>query len=96
MAHTGKPIFNEALRMRVKRIAGQVEAIDKALAGHAACADLLHQVAGVRGAVNGLMDEIFEAHLREHVARPGLSDAERAEAADELVAVIRRYAKSGR
>lgn len=93
MAHTRDPKDNAALLMRVKRISGQMEAIARALSSGAECADVLHQVAGVRGAVNGLMDEIFEAHLREHVARPGLSDVERTQGADELAAVMRRYAK---
>jgi len=39
------------------------------------------------------MDELIEDHLREHVARPGLSDELRAEAADELIAAVRRYAR---
>lgn len=77
----------------MKRLAGQIEAIDKALLRDAPCAELLHQVAGVRGAVNGLLDEIVESHLLEHVARPGLSDEERAQGAEELKAVICRYAK---
>jgi DNA-binding FrmR family transcriptional regulator len=81
------------LLARVRRIAGQVAAIEKAIAGDAGCSAVLHQVAGVRGAVLGLMDELIEDHLREHVARPGLSDGERAEAADELIAATRRYAK---
>ncbi len=91
MSHTktGK----DQLLARVRRIAGQVGAIEKAIAGEAGCSTVLHQVAGVRGAVNGLMDELIADHVREHVARPGLSDAERAEAADELIAVVRRYAK---
>jgi len=93
MAHTQDPKSTAALLMRVKRITGQMEAIERALTSGADCATVLHQVAGVRGAVNGLMDEIFEAHLREHVARPGLSDAERAQGACELTTVLRRYAK---
>lgn len=93
MAHTNDPKHNAALLMRVKRIAGQVEAIERALSAGAECADVLHQVAGVRGAVNGLMDEIFEAHLNEHVVRPGLSDAERTKGAEDLLTVLRRYAK---
>ena len=54
---------------------------------------MLHRVAAVRGAVNGLLDEIIAEHLNDHVALPGLSDEERAVGADELLAVIRRYAK---
>ena len=83
----------DQLLARVRRIAGQVAAIEKAIAGEAGCSAILHQVAGVRGAVLGLMDELIEDHVREHVARPGLSDAARSDAADELIAAIRRYAK---
>lgn len=78
---------------RVRRIAGQVAAVEKALASDAPCATVLHRVAAVRGAVNGLLDEVIAEHLKEHVALPGLSDDARAEGAGELLAVIRRYAK---
>lgn len=78
---------------RVRRIAGQVAAIEAAIETEADCAKILHQVAGVRGAVGGLMDELIEDHVREHVAHPGLSDEARSRGAEELVAAIRRYAK---
>ncbi len=83
----------QPLLARIRRIAGQVAAIEKALEGEADCATVLHQVAGVRGAVLGLMDELIEGHLREHVARPGIDDEARSAAADELMAAIRRYGK---
>jgi DNA-binding FrmR family transcriptional regulator len=78
---------------RIRRIAGQVEAIERALTGDADCSVTLQRVAAARGAINGLMDEIVEDHLRQHVARPDLRDAQRAAGADELIAVIRRYIK---
>lgn len=76
---------------RVRRIAGQMTAIEKALEADLGCASVLQQVAGVRGAVNGLMSQIIEDHLREHVARGGLSAEQRSAGAEELIAVIRRY-----
>lgn len=91
MAHANAN--KEQLLARVRRIAGQVSAIEKAIGDEAGCSVVLHQVAGVRGAVFGLMDQLIEDHVREHLARPGLSNADRADAADELIAVIRRYAK---
>lgn len=91
MAHLKKD--QTRLLARVRRIAGQIDAIARALTAEADCATVLHQVAGVRGAVNGLMDEIVEAHLREHVARADLDDAARAAGADELIAALRRYGK---
>lgn len=84
---------DEALVKRVRRIAGQVAAIERALVGGEDCATTLHLAAAARGAMNGLMDQIIEAHLRAHVAGPGLRDDERAQGAEELIAAIRRYAK---
>ncbi|KMO42996.1 transcriptional regulator [Methylobacterium variabile] len=83
----------DQLLARVRRIAGQIAAIEKAIEGEAGCSAVLHQVAGVRGAVNGLMDELIEDHVREHVARPDLTDEARSAGAEELIAAVRRYAK---
>lgn len=91
MAHTTSN--KDQLVARVRRIAGQMAAIEKAIAEEAGCSAVLHQVAGARGAINGLMDELVEDHLREHVVRPDLEDEERASGAQELIAVIRRYSK---
>lgn len=82
-----------ALVARVRRIAGQVAAVERGLTDGAECAAVLQQVAAIRGAVNGLMDQLLEAHLRQHVAAPELDPAARQSGADELIAAIRRYAK---
>lgn len=87
--HAGK----SDLLKRVKRIAGQVQAIERALESEAECATTLHLVAATRGAINGLLDEIVEAHAREHVAKTGLTDQARAEGVEELLQAIRRYNK---
>lgn len=86
---TGK----QQLVARVRRIAGQMAAIEQAIDREAGCAAILHQVAGARGAINGLMDELLADHVREHVAHPDLDGAARAAGADELIAVLRRHAK---
>ena len=91
MAHTSSN--QTQLIARVRRIAGQIAAIERAIEEEAGCASVLHQVAGARGAINGLMDELVEEHVREHVARPDLSDAERAAGAEELIEAVRRYVK---
>jgi len=81
------------LLKRVKRIAGQVQAIERALDSDDDCSKTLLLVASTRGAINGLMDEIIEDHAREHVANPTLSNEERAKGVDELLEAIRRYSK---
>lgn len=91
MPHLSSP--SSDLVARVRRIGGQVSAIERALGAGAECEKVLHLAAAVRGAVNGLMEEIIAEHLEEHVAAPGLSDADRTRGARDLLAVIRRYSK---
>jgi DNA-binding FrmR family transcriptional regulator len=79
---------------RVRRIKGQLEAVERALEDAAACADVLQVLAGARGAMNGLMAEVIEDHIRHHVASDAIaSQGERDRGADELVDVIRSYLK---
>ena len=84
---------SDALLVRVRKIAGQVNAVEKAISTGMSCTSTLHRVAAVRGAVNGLLDEIIATQLEKHVASPGLDDLQRAQGADELQTVIRRYLK---
>ncbi|KKN50346.1 hypothetical protein LCGC14_0633610 [marine sediment metagenome] len=79
---------------RVRRMRGQVEALERAIEADKGCAEVLHQIAAVRGAMNGLMAEVMEDHIQMHVAHPDIeSDAERRKGADELIDVIRTYLK---
>ena len=81
------------LLKRVKRIAGQIQAIERALDTDEDCSKTLLLVASTRGAITGLMDEIIKEHAREHVANPALSDEERNKGVEELLEAIRRYSK---
>ncbi|WP_321794699.1 metal/formaldehyde-sensitive transcriptional repressor [Caballeronia sp. J97] len=81
------------LLKRVRRIAGQVQAIERSIEAEAGCEKVLHLVAATRGAMNGLLDEIIESHAREHVAHPDLTIEQRAEGVDVLIEAIRRYSK---
>lgn len=69
MSHTvtGK----KQLIARVRRIGGQVTALERSLEADAGCEAVLHQVAAVRGAIQGLMTKVLEDHLRQHVATSG-------------------------
>ncbi len=80
------------LLSRVRRIRGQVEALERALEAERGCAQVLQQIAAVRGAINGLMLEVMEDHIETHVASARISsDAERRQGADELLEVVRTY-----
>jgi DNA-binding FrmR family transcriptional regulator len=90
MAHTIKN--KSKLIARVRRIKGQVEAVERALEAEIGCADVLMLVASLRGAIQGLTAEVMEDHIRNHVVNPDTdSDAERAKGAAELIEVVRTY-----
>ncbi|WP_404476354.1 metal/formaldehyde-sensitive transcriptional repressor [Novosphingobium sp. BL-52-GroH] len=84
---------NQALVLRVRRMIGQLQAVERALVGGEDCAKTLLLSAAVRGAVNGFIDELIEDHLRTHVAAPDLSPQERDEGVQAVITAIRRYAK---
>lgn len=92
MSHTIKE--KSKLLARVRRIKGQVEAVERALEAELGCSDVLQLVASVRGAVNGLTIELIEDHIVHHVVDPHHEpDADRAKGAADLIEVVRTYLK---
>jgi DNA-binding FrmR family transcriptional regulator len=84
----------QRLLARVRRLRGQVEAIERALESEAGCEKVMHLIAGVRGATAGLMSEIVEDHVRNHLVDetkyPGALDQD---ATQQLLEVVRAYLK---
>ena len=77
---------------RVRRIRGQVEAIERALEDEAGCAQVMHLISGCRGAINGLLAEVVEDHVRTHLVDPERNpDALNADAAEQLIDVVHTY-----
>lgn len=92
MGHTVRE--KQKLLNRVRRLRGQIEAVERALETELGCADVLQLIAGARGAINGLMAEVMEDHIRQHVVDPAREpDAGRARGAEELIDVVRSYLK---
>jgi DNA-binding FrmR family transcriptional regulator len=91
MAHTTKE--KTKLINRVRRVRGQVEALERAVEEEKGCADILHLVVAARGAMNSLMAEIIEDHIRMHVVDPAHELGSRAEGAEELIEIVRSYLK---
>jgi DNA-binding FrmR family transcriptional regulator len=82
------------LLARISRIRGQINGIEKALNEERECGEVLLTLAACRGAMNALMAEILEGHVRQHLLPSGSQkDAAAAGAAEELIEVIKRYLK---
>ena len=90
MAHTSKD--KERLLNRIRRIKGQINGIEKALEDNEECSKVLQTIAACRGAINGLMAEVLEGHVRFHVVDARRKQtAGQAEATEELIDLVNRY-----
>ena len=78
---------------RVKRIRGQISAVERALEAEDDCPDILMQLAAVRGGVNSLMAEVLEDHIRLHMMSPAKTQASSTEVAEDLIDLVRAYLK---
>jgi DNA-binding FrmR family transcriptional regulator len=92
MAHTQEE--KKRLLNRVRRIMGQVGAIEKTLDQEGECSEVLHTIATCRGAMDALMAEVIEEHIRFHILdQHGEATDEQERAADDLVTALRSYLK---
>ena len=89
MSHTIRD--KKKLLDRVRRIKGQVEAIERALEQEREHAEILQTIAASRGAINGLMAQVMEGHVRVHLVDPKRQTREQAEAVEELIDVLKMY-----
>ena len=76
----------------MRRIRGQVEAIERALEAKADCAQVMNLIAASRGEINGFLAEFVKDHIRTHlVARePGAVEPD---AAVQLIEIVDSYFK---
>ena len=84
----------EKLLNRIKRLRGQLEAIERAVRSDLECADVLQQATACRGALDGFIAEVIEDHIREQMIDPDSPRGDpRTAAALELVDIVHRYLK---
>jgi FrmR/RcnR family transcriptional regulator, repressor of frmRAB operon len=92
MGHTIRD--RKKLLARVRRLRGQVDGIERALTKEMGCEQVMHLIAGARGAMAGLMAEVLEDHVRSHLVdaekHPGALNTD---AAEQLLDVVRTYLK---
>jgi DNA-binding FrmR family transcriptional regulator len=91
MPHT--PEEKKRVLARVRRVRGQLDALESALEEGADCGPVLQQIAAMRGAVNGLMAGVLESHLREEfTSMVDTTDAQRS-SIDGVISMVRTYLK---
>ena len=88
MAHT---IANkEKLLLRVKKIKGQLSGIEKALEDEKDCFKILQQISATRGAIQSLMSEVLDGHIKEHLGNH-VNEAQREEEIHNLASLLKTY-----
>jgi FrmR/RcnR family transcriptional regulator, repressor of frmRAB operon len=90
MSHTIRE--KRKLLIRVRRILGQMKAVERGLENEVGCEQIMHLIASARAAMAGLMSEVVADHVQTHLVKPERQPvASRREAAEELLAVVRAY-----
>jgi DNA-binding FrmR family transcriptional regulator len=87
------PKEKQKLFSRIRRLGGQVAAVERAVADGAECADILMLLAAIRGGVNSLMAEILEDHVRLNIAHPNGAMESPEELTEDLISLVRAYLK---
>ncbi|TAL54394.1 metal/formaldehyde-sensitive transcriptional repressor [Pandoraea sp.] len=90
MSHTIRE--KQKLLNRVRRIKGQVEAIERALQEERGCMEVLQLVTSSRGAMNGLLAVVLEDHIRTHLVDAEPHD-EHGSGTEQLIEVVHSYFK---
>ena len=83
----------QKLLSRIKRLAGQIDAVQRSVTDGDECADILMLLAAIRGGVNSLMAEILEDHVRLHILHPDRGGGSPQELTEDLISLIRAYLK---
>ena len=77
---------------RVRRVRGQIEAVERLLENESECEEILQQIAACRGSINGLMSEVLEGHIRFHlVERRHEGKSGKSNAIEDAISITKSY-----
>lgn len=82
----------EKLLLRIKKIKGQLNAIEKAVEDEKDCFKVLQQISASRGAIQSLMSEVLDSHIKEHLGNH-VSEKQREEEIENLALLLKTYLK---
>ncbi len=80
------------LLQRLRKLRGQLDAVERSLTADEDCGGQLMLLAAVRGGVNSLMGEVLETHIRFHLT-DGAREQIAPELAEDLIDLVRAYLK---
>ena len=76
--------------LRVRRIVGQLQAIERMLVDERECSDVLMQIVAARRALKALAEKLIHSHVRHCIEEAGSREESRKKLG-ELLTVLERY-----
>ena len=89
--HCRPGLEKRALVVRLRRIKGQIEGLEKMVEADAECSDVLMQVVSARRALKSFSEELIGSHLQDCLANAAGESESRREL-HSLLTVLKRYA----
>jgi DNA-binding FrmR family transcriptional regulator len=86
-------VGKKKLVARIRRIKGQAIAVESSLESSSDCMAILQQISALKGAVNGLMKEVLEGHLREHLGDEDITPEQRQNEIEQVITILKSYLK---
>ena len=86
----GYALHKTALNNRLRRVEGQVRAVNTMVQDDVYCIDILTQIAAIHGALDKVTTELVRDHTKHCLQNNTMSSDQQAKKADELVNVIAR------
>ena len=80
----------DALRLRLRKISGQLNAIDRMLAEDRDCAETLTQLVSARRGIKSLAEKLIHSHM-QHCIEGARDQADARKKMRELLTVLERY-----
>ncbi len=81
-----------SLQLRLKKVVGQLNGIQKMLAEDVPCEDILNQLNAVNGALHRISFIILDGHLR-HCVRDGIESGKADETIESFAEALENFSK---
>ncbi|MBQ9688995.1 MAG: metal-sensing transcriptional repressor [Candidatus Methanomethylophilaceae archaeon] len=83
---------SENLHRRLKKISGQVAAVDRMIDEDVPCEDIMIQINAIKSAVHSVGQIVLEGHIR-HCVKDGIEHGDADKTIEEFAEVIRQFSK---
>ena len=92
MSHTSEDPAADAraLRLRLRKISGQLKGVEGMIDGPYECAEVLNQLVSARRAIKSLAEKIINDHLEHCMTDTGTAETRRRQLRDVAV-MLKRY-----